>query len=239
MNNETIRELETPLRSYLKIQLAPLRAKILNEISLFRLQELQKTFHTALKSMLETELSIPGLRYSPEYISIEEHSKLIQIIDAQAWMNDFKRRVQHYGYRYDYKKRSISSEMNLGPLPEWAQAFADKLKKDNLTEYTFNQVIVNEYYPGQGISEHIDCIPCFGKTIISLSLNSACTMEFINVESKEKKILLLEPRSLVIMSDEARYKWQHRIPARKKDLYQQKEFIRHRRVSLTFRQVIL
>ena len=35
---------------------------------------------------------------------------------------------------------------------------------------------VNEYLPGQGIAQHVDCVPCFGGTVASLSLLSPCTM---------------------------------------------------------------
>ncbi len=100
-------------------------------------------------------------------------------------------------------------------------------------------IIINEYEPGQGIAPHIDCQPCFTGTIISLSLGSACVMDLMHKETREEKQLLLEPRSLLLMKEEARYKWTHGIAKRKSDRYEGRTITRRRRVSLTFRKVIL
>lgn len=176
--------------------------------------------------------------YIPSYINPEEEKELIHIIDEQTWITDLKRRVQHYGYKYDYKKRALSQSAYLGVLPEWAIKIASRLYDYQLIEVAPNQVIVNEYLPGQGIANHVDCISCFGDTVISLSLGSSCVMDFKINEPLTKIPILLEPCSLVIFREEARYKWQHGIAARKKDKYQGRELIRQRRISLTFRQVI-
>ncbi|RZL05487.1 MAG: DUF11 domain-containing protein, partial [Pedobacter sp.] len=101
-----------------------------------------------------------------------------------------------------------------------------------------DQVIINEYTPGQGISPHIDCEPCFGNTIISLSLGSACIMEFTHRKHGQKVEILLRPRSLVVLSGESRSLWTHGIPVRKQDVFGGCKFIRSTRVSLTFRKVI-
>jgi hypothetical protein len=45
--------------------------------------------------------------------------------------------------------------------------------------------------------------------------------------------------SLLVMKDEARYKWTHGIAKRKSDRYRGRTIVRRRRVSLTFRKVIL
>jgi hypothetical protein len=50
--------------------------------------------------------NISGLQYCPNFITAEEEQALIEIIDQQTWLNDLKRRVQHYGYKYDYKARA-------------------------------------------------------------------------------------------------------------------------------------
>jgi alkylated DNA repair dioxygenase AlkB len=46
---------------------------------------------------------------------------------------------------------------------------------------------------------------------------------------------ILEPRSLLILSSEARYEWTHEIPARKSDEVNGVKQPRARRISLTFR----
>ena len=50
----------------------------------------------------KTTSSIPGLQYIPDYISASQEKYLIDIIDSQDWLTDISRRVQHYGYKYDY-----------------------------------------------------------------------------------------------------------------------------------------
>ena len=49
----------------------------------------------------------------------------------------------------------------------------------------------------------------------------------------------MKERSLIILSDDARYEWQHAIPARKSDVVNGFKIARDRRLSLTFRTVIL
>lgn len=182
---------------------------------------------------------ISGLTYISNFVTPDEESALISSIDAQPWLNDLKRRVQHYGYKYDYKARAISNDTYLGPLPDWLSSISNKLHGDRIFPSVPDQAIVNEYLPGQGISAHIDCVPCFTDTIASLSLGSPCIMQFSNPETGEKKSITLEDRSLIVLSGPARYEWQHAIPARKSDVINGIKTERGRRVSLTFRNVIL
>lgn len=182
---------------------------------------------------------IPGLRYVPDFVSREARDQLLRDVDAQPWLTDLKRRVQHYGYKYDYKARKIDQTMRIGPLPEWSLRIAEDLVQLGLMTELPDQLIVNEYEPGQGIAPHVDCVPCFTDTIASLSLGSACVMNFANKETEEIVPLLLDPGSLVILRGEARYNWTHGIAARKSDVFQGRTIDRRRRVSLTFRKIIL
>ncbi|WP_231289239.1 hypothetical protein [Rickettsia bellii] len=45
------------------------------------------------------------------------------------------------------------------------QTLCDSLHKQNIFHEIPDQVIINEYMPGQGIAPHTDCIPCFSDTI--------------------------------------------------------------------------
>ncbi len=181
---------------------------------------------------------IPGFSRIPGYISVDEQTQLLKIIDQQEWSIKLKRRVQHYGYRYEYYKGSLAASSYLGALPDWLQSIANRLFDDRLTATVPDQVIVNEYQPGQGITSHIDCVPCFGSTIISLSLGSCCVMDFTHTQTQDKAAILLSPGDLSVLQGAARYDWQHGIAARKKDKYQDVELVRNRRVSLTFREVL-
>jgi alkylated DNA repair dioxygenase AlkB len=181
---------------------------------------------------------IAGLSYIPNYIDESTEAALLELIDSQPWMHDLKRRVQHYGWRYDYKARNVASDLRIGALPDLLQSYAVRLQQGGLFTEIPDQVIINEYQPGQGISAHIDCVPCFAVTIASLSLGSPCVMDFTHSETGEKSSLLLEPRSLLVLSGDARYVWQHAIAGRKTDRLNGQIIPRVRRVSLTFRKVI-
>lgn len=181
-------------------------------------------------------LAVSGLDYVPHFLRDEEEVELIRAVDKQPWITDLKRRVQHYGYRYDYKARGLMGNLYLGPIPAWLQPYCNRLRTDGHFNTRPDQVIVNEYLPGQGIASHTDCIPCFGETIASISLGSPCSMDFTNGAMKAS--LYLEQRSLLILSGDARYQWKHAIAARKSDKVNNITTPRARRISLTFRTVL-
>lgn len=180
-------------------------------------------------------VDIDGLRYVAEFLDTVEQESAIREVDSLPWRKDLRRRVQHYGYRYDYKARRVDHSMYLGPLPPFAVAIADKLMNQALLTQMPDQVIVNEYLPGQGISAHIDCEPCFGERIATVSLGWAYEMEFTHVETHASTSLILEKGSALVLMGDARHKWLHEIKARKAD----RGVPRERRVSVTFRTVVL
>lgn len=181
---------------------------------------------------------IPGLTYLPNFITPAQEAELVTMIDQQPWLSDLKRRVQHYGYKYDYQARNVTQSLALGPIPAWLEVYCEGLYEQGLFPAKPDQVIINEYQPGQGIASHIDCIPCFEGTIASLSLGSPCVMDFTHSKTNEKIAVLLEPRSLCILSGDARYVWKHGIAGRKTDKHQGIGFSRGRRISMTFRKVV-
>lgn len=183
---------------------------------------------------------VEGLRYVPSFVSAADETRLLAAVDAEPWLADLKRRVQHYGYKYDYKARSISRSMFVGPLPPFAIELADAMIAAGILLELPDQLIVNEYVPGQGISPHIDCEPCFAERIVTVSLGSQCEMEFRPKEGypddkAAPRKVMLEPRSALLISGKARYEWLHSIRSRLSD----RGRARSRRVSLTFRNVIL
>ena len=209
------------------------------ELDLFYTAHQQSTQQSPSRNQ-EAVTTISGLRYVENYIDEHQHDWLLARIDKHQWLDDLKRRVQHYGFKYDYRARKVNHDMRIGELPEWLKRFSHKLHEDGHMLQIADQVIINEYLPGQGIANHIDCEPCFNDTIVSLSLGSGCVMNFTNKSDKTKKIpVWLAPRSLVILSGEARYDWLHGIAARKWDEWDGHKYERQRRVSLTFRKVII
>ena len=179
---------------------------------------------------------VSGLLYIPEFITQMQEDWLLEQIDECEWSNAIARRTQHYGYRYDYRAKSVSKADYLGPLPRWADAVAKLIHTDGLMPALADQCIVNEYEAGQGIGSHIDCEPCFGGVVVSLSLGSLATMDFTRGE--EKVSVRLDRRSLVVIRGDARYLWKHGISKRKTEMVSGKTVQRGRRVSLTLRTIV-
>jgi alkylated DNA repair dioxygenase AlkB len=178
---------------------------------------------------------ILGMTYVPDFLSPSEQEVVLREVDQQPWRNDLKRRVQHYGYRYDYKARRVDPSMYLGQLPAFATPIANRLAERSLFQRLPDQLIVNEYLPGQGITAHVDCEPCFAEAVAMISLGWAYEMDFIHSETRDTRAILLATGSAVVISGEARYNWLHQIKARRSD----RGIPRQRRVSLTFRNVVL
>jgi alkylated DNA repair dioxygenase AlkB len=180
-----------------------------------------------------------GLVYLRNFLTEEEGEELLRHIDNEAWLSDLKRRVQHYGYKYDYKTRKINNSMHLGALPSFFSPIIARLLAQGILATPPDQVIVNEYLPGQGISPHLDKVELFEDHIVSISLNSPCVMEFKHKRTGAVHHQLLETCSLLLLKGPARYQWTHAIPARRKDEWLGESIVRKRRVSVTFRKVIL
>jgi len=90
----------------------------------------------------------------PNFLSEAQEAQIVAAIDRGPWRDDLRRRVQHFGWRYDYKAREIDLSMRLGPLPEWAMVLAKRLKAEGYLPHIADQVIVNEYVGKQGINKH-------------------------------------------------------------------------------------
>lgn len=175
-----------------------------------------------------------GLQLHKALLSRADGAQLLQAIDALAWDKTLKRKVQHYGYTYDYKTRTITKT---APLPDFFAPVVDKLLEHKLLDQRPDQLIVNNYEPGQGISAHIDAPSMFRDGIVSVSLGSPCVMTF-RKPGQERVDVWLDVGSALVLRGEARYEWTHEIAARKSDVWQGSKRTRSRRVSLTFRKTV-
>ena len=191
------------------------------------------------KEGLQEVATVPGLKYMEGFLTPEQQDYCVRRVDAAEaeWRNDLSRRVQHYGWRYDYKARAITPDMHIGALPDWLAKLAQKLYDEtSLFDRMPEQVIVNEYLPGQGIATHIDH-PGFGPTVCTISLLDDWEMDF-SERWKDKSPALLQRGSCVLLTGSARSVWQHGIAPRKTETLENGRRDRKRRLSLTFRTVV-
>ena len=174
-------------------------------------------------------MEVPGFTYTPKVINTEDEKHLIRHLKTEEWNTALSRRTLHYGWEYPYN--SFGELKPTDPIPEFLIPLKDKVEL--LTNSKFDQVIVNEYLPGQGIAPHIDHTNFFGDTIGVISLGSHTCLT-LKHRTKKGVDIILEPRSMYVMTDVARYVYRHSIPKRNTDNGRK----RGTRYSITFRQVI-
>lgn len=201
-------------------------------------QDLLRPHHLNFAPTTETDqrsvAAAPGLYYLPGFITAEQQAEIVRRLDSAEWSNDLRRRVQQYGWRYDYRARAITPDMYLGALPDWLQTVAQQVYDDTgLFDRVPEQVIVNEYRGAQGIAEHSDH-PGFGPAIATVSLLEDWEMNFAPRYRQPTRPALLQNGSCLTMTGLSRSRWTHCIPARAAEPNGHR---RGRRISLTFRTV--
>lgn len=178
-----------------------------------------------------------GLYFNPDFISLEEEAELLKWLDSHKWENVNKsnpksRRVQQYGYGYGYRSHSLTPGPPMeGPILD----LANRMKATGFIEPI--QCIVNEYYRDQGIAAHIDS-KNFGPTVFNVSMGAPAILKF--KRDGEVFDCYLPPRSLVVMTGEARYSWTHEISSNLTYMHKGKKITKpldYRRISLTYREL--
>ena len=182
------------------------------------------------------ETLVPGLLLYRDFISSSLEEKLITEIDAQPWVVDYDRRLQYYGYRNELEKPYDLVEFPV-LIPPAIYSLSEKIVEQKILQQQPDQVIINEYDPGQGIRPHKDR-NYFDNQICGINLGSGCIMRFIKIKGGDVVDVEIPRRSLYVMQDEARYKWNHAIPPRKKDIINGNKQLRERRVSITYRKAM-
>ena len=184
--------------------------------------------------------ALHGLYYYYGFLGEHAQRMLIECIDENPWRADLERRVQHYGWRYDYRTKSVTPDMNLGPLPHWVRDVATRLYTETrLFDRVPDQAIVNEYEPGQGIALHADR-QCFGDTVATLSLGDDWEMRLrpVGGTAKDDRRILLARGSVLILTADSRKRWMHGIDKRRTERSVLGQRGRRRRLSLTFRTML-
>lgn len=180
-----------------------------------------------------------GLKVVYDYVSRDEEDRLIAEIDANEWMTTTGkgkagRRVQHYGFKYDYSGRT--KQVPTTPFPPHIQALAQRLVDDGLFHRFPDQCIVNEYSRKQGIGAHTDH-EMFGPIIVTVSLGEDVVMDF-TYQDKVYHGALLKRRSMAQLTKSYRYLFKHSIAPRVNYTYEGVKYTKgenYRRISVTFR----
>jgi alkylated DNA repair dioxygenase AlkB len=160
-----------------------------------------------------------GLLYRPEFIDPVEEEALLAFFatlpfrEARFQQYTARRRVMRFGAG-DYLEDEEESDFPRREFPPLLLAARARIAALlGFAPEAFVHGLVTQYQPGTPIGWHRDA-PHF-ETVAGISLASACRMRFRPWESKDSKSALaieLQPRSLYVMRDEIRWKWQHHIP---------------------------
>jgi len=181
------------------------------------------------------ETALPGLFLYPDLIDEARETQLLNEIDSQTWIVDYLRRLQYYGYRNELEKPYDLIPFPI-PMPPHMEKLSKELVERKIILLQPDQVIINEYVPGEGIKPHKDRA-YYENQICGVNLGSGCIMRFIKGMNEQVIDVEIPRRSVYVMQDDARKKWKHAIPPRKKDNIDGLLKHRERRVSITYRKV--
>lgn len=171
----------------------------------------------------------PGMTWVKNLLDEKEQDKIVRILDKMPWDDRMGRRVQQYGFEYRYESGSVTSK--LSPMPPIISDSSTMLVEEGYLKTHPNSAIVNEYLPGQGISNHIDS-SSFGQEIAVVSLLSPVWVDFISPLG-ESRAYDVHPGDLMTLTGKARYSYSHGIAKRLTDDGRP----RRRRISVTLRSV--
>lgn len=165
-----------------------------------------------------THPSLPDLSYYDEYLSTAEEQQLLHAIRSHpnAWKTLRNRSLQNWG------GLPHINGMLPTPLPSFLKPLIDSLHTHNIFPDLANHVLINRYFPGQGIDPHLDG-PAYKPIAAIVSLSSPILMEFYH-KSPDGTVaalaarLLLRPRSLLVMKGKVYHDYFHAISESTHDL---------------------
>jgi len=136
------------------------------------------------------------LKITENYVDDKFEQNVIELIPKEKKNTFHRNHILRYGCKIPYLPFHVSDE-----IPEFLLQVKD---------FEYNSVSINEYYEGQEIGWHIDHILA-GPEIHIISLLNDGILNFR--KKNEKKDVFLPRFSLVTISDELRYEWEHHFKA--------------------------
>jgi alkylated DNA repair dioxygenase AlkB len=144
------------------------------------------------------ETLVPGLFIYPEFINEEKEQQLLREIDSQIWVVDYLRRLQYYGYRNELDKPYNLIRFPIS-IPPQIHQLSEEIVEQKILLHQPDQVIINEYIPGEGIKPHKDRA-YYENQICGVNLGSGCIMKFIRGLNLEIIDVEIPRRSLYVTS---------------------------------------
>jgi alkylated DNA repair dioxygenase AlkB len=157
----------------------------------------------------------PGFLYQREAVEKRDEKHYVALFQGLPFQpfdfHGFKgnRRIVSYGWRYDYGVQRIRPAEALPAWLEPLQQVAARLMGVAASE--LRHALVTEYAPGAGIGWHRDK-PMFER-VAAFSFLAPCPLRFRLRQDKAwlRHTILVQPRSLYVLSGAARESWEHSI----------------------------
>ncbi len=181
-----------------------------------------------------------AIYYGPVITADNARAYCTLLLENLPWQHDeaviygkriiTKRKVAWYGddnYAYTYShttKQALPWTKELLELKKVAESVSGKI---------FNSCLINLYHDGnEGMSWHSDDEKALGKdtVIASISLGAERKFSFRHKATKDKRDIILQNGSLLVMKGATQTHWLHSLPKSVK--------IKHPRINLTFRTII-
>ena len=159
-----------------------------------------------------------GLVYEPAFLAAEDEASLLARIrelpleEARYRSFTAKRRIVSFGAGYDFETNAL---LPAPPLPAFLHPLRERVAAwVGIPSADLRQCTVAEYGPGTQLGWHRD-VPRFG-ILCGVSLGSAARMRLrpyphVKHRGERPLVLVLEPRSVYVLRDDARWRWQHAI----------------------------
>jgi len=184
-------------------------------------------------------IKIEGIFVSEEVISREEELFITDQINQTPWVNSQSgRRKQDFGPRVNFKKKKVSVGSFQG-LPKYIKHVWERIHDqfpEKLGDFLPVELCNLEYDPerGSSIEPHFDDFWIWGDRLVTINYLSKTLLTLTrpreDIEEDIEICIPMNPRSLLILSGEARTKWLHEV--KRKD-------VKDRRIATTLRELSL
>lgn len=158
----------------------------------------------------------PGLECTADFLSPHEEAGLVRAIEAlplaAAPYKQYaaRRRIASFGSSYDFSAQRLHPAP---PLPAFLTPLRDRVAGElAVLPEALAQALVTEYAIGTPLGWHRDT-PEF-ETVAGISLAGSCEMRWRRYPPRPGQPvlrLLVSPRSLYLITGEARWGWQHSV----------------------------
>ncbi|XP_077167599.1 alpha-ketoglutarate-dependent dioxygenase alkB homolog 4 [Paroedura picta] len=121
----------------------------------------------------------PGVFLLQDFVSLEEESKLVKLMDQNAWKpSQSGRQKQDYGPKVNFKKHKLKVA-NFSGLPEFSQELVTRMKNHSpLKGFSPVEQCNLDYGPerGSAIDPHLDDWWLWGERLVSVNLLSSTVL---------------------------------------------------------------